>query len=78
MTGATSAAQGTWKVAWSICGEVLHVRPVNDLTWHPLEHDCVCGPDVSPLRAQPSGDQVGWAVIHHALDGRETIPVQLS
>lgn len=49
-----------------------HVLPVGDQ--HEHEHapgtDCVCGPTTEPV---PRDDgSMGWLVVHHALDGRET------
>lgn len=58
---------------------VVHVSPRDDL----IEHDtcsfgaCVCGPDAQPVRVGFLTDSgvsvrhVGWAIVHHSLDGRE-------
>ncbi len=48
----------------------VHIRPRNDLIWHELTDDCVCGPEA----LQPSDDECGpvrWLYLHNALDGRE-------
>lgn len=51
----------------------LHVTPIGDLVDHDTstaEPDCVCGPEVRPV-TQDDGS-VGWLLVHHSLDGRET------
>lgn len=48
----------------------VHVWPVSDLVAHETGDDseCVCSPRVEPVER---GDgSIGWAVVHHALDGR--------
>lgn len=47
---------------WS--GEVMDVRPNDDLIEHLEGDDCVCGPDMLV-----EGDAIIW--VHHSLDGRE-------
>ena len=47
----------------------LHVIPVGDLTAH-TDDDCPCGPRTDPVRREDGS--MGWVVVHHSLDGRET------
>jgi hypothetical protein len=47
-----------------------HVVPVNDIVKHDLSEDCVCGPDVQPIKRDDGS--VGWVISHHSLDGRES------
>jgi hypothetical protein len=60
-----------WKVDVSLNGLEVHVRPRNDLTWHPADDECTCGPTTWP---RLDGD-TRWLVVHHALDGREDVTV---
>ena len=47
-----------------------HVIPLADVIEH-VPHECVCGPTVEPV---PRDDgSMGWTVIHHSLDGRESL-----
>jgi hypothetical protein len=46
-----------------------HVVPCNDLIDHEGVEDCVCGPEVEPVRRKDGS--VGWLIVHHSLDGRE-------
>lgn len=51
----------------------LHVYPVNDEIEHDItstEPDCACGPTVRPEKREDGS--VGWLIVHHSLDGRET------
>ena len=49
----------------------VHVIPVDDLTDHDTDgDDCPCGPCTEPVTRDDGS--VGWVVIHHSLDGRET------
>jgi hypothetical protein len=62
----TRVCRGGWKTDRGIADpSEVHVRPRDDLMWHPLDMHCVCGPRVEH---RPPG----WVVIHHSLDGRET------
>lgn len=50
---------------------VIHVFPNNDL----IDHDtrdgtCICGPSPDPVKRDDGS--VGWVMVHHSLDGRET------
>jgi hypothetical protein len=56
-----------WKCEYNLAGTEVHVRPRNDLIWHPATTECPCGP--SQHYVDMDGD-VRWIVIHHALDGR--------
>ena len=49
----------------------LHVVPAedNDLVRHELAEDCVCGPQMEPVKRHDGS--VGWICTHHSLDGRE-------
>lgn len=53
--------------------DVLHVHPLVDQVEHDTstsEPDCVCGPTV---RTEKRADgSVGWLIVHHSLDGRES------
>jgi hypothetical protein len=53
----------------SFDGSELHVRPRDDVMFHPLARDCFCGPDTAPVERFDGIELV--AVIHHSLDGRE-------
>jgi hypothetical protein len=50
----------------------IHVIPVGDLIDHDVDTDdgCVCGPTTEPV--QRLDGTVGWMLVHHSLDGRET------
>jgi hypothetical protein len=52
----------------------LHVIPAEntDLVRHTLADDCVCGPDMEPVKRDDGS--VGWICTHHSLDGRERGP----
>lgn len=53
----------------------LHVMPIGDLVEHASEDDCSCGPTAKPVEA---GDgTISWLMIHHSLDGREIIDLDL-
>ncbi|WP_407563322.1 hypothetical protein [Streptomyces sp. 184] len=51
--------------------QALHVIPLGDHVDHPADDDCVCGPTPKPIKA--AGGAVNWLMIHHSLDGRESI-----
>lgn len=68
--------RGPWKIDLDYLGEALHVRPRNDMVWHPLDPGCHCIPtsDVAELR-DCDGDPVHLPVYFHvALDAREVPP----
>lgn len=48
----------------------VHVVPVADLVAHDTDDDCPCG--VSSQAVARDDGSVGWVVVHHSLDGRET------
>ena len=48
----------------------LHVSPVGDLIDHDTDDDCPCGPRTEPVRREDGS--MGWVVVHHSLDGRES------
>lgn len=51
---------------------ILHVSPVGDVIEHDRasdEPDCLCGPDVLPVKRDDGS--MGWLIVHHSLDGRE-------
>jgi hypothetical protein len=50
-------------------GEAIHIEPINDLIEH-LDSDCPCGPTDEPVERDDGS--MGWLVIHHSLDGRES------
>ena len=53
--------------------DTLHVTPVDDLTDHDTSgDDCPCGPRTNPVQREDGS--MGWVVVHHSLDGRETKP----
>lgn len=58
-----------WKIDQAIGGEEIHIRPRGDLVWHPLEENCVCGPERTEALTS-DGDLVP-VIVHQALDGRE-------
>lgn len=47
----------------------LHVVPINDLIAHDTTGDCACGS--APQAIKHEDGSVRWAIVHHALDGRE-------
>lgn len=59
---------GRWRTDL-IAEGVVHIRPIGDLTDHPLVGDCVCGPRTEAV-FRPDGSN-GWMHVHHSLDGRE-------
>ena len=49
----------------------VHVVPTADLVDHDTTgDDCVCGPTVEPVTRYDGS--IGWLLIHHSLDGRES------
>lgn len=51
--------------------DALHVTPVGDLIDHDTDgDDCPCGPRTNPVQCEDGS--MGWVVVHHSLDGRET------
>ncbi|MER7507071.1 hypothetical protein ABTX82_01780 [Streptomyces lavendulae] len=48
----------------------LHVLPIGDLVEHTSEDDCLCDPTAQPIESETGS--IGWLMIHHSLDGRET------
>lgn len=48
-----------------------HVVPEGDLIDHRVEDDgeCVCGPRTEPVKREDGS--MGYAIVHHSLDGRE-------
>jgi hypothetical protein len=51
-----------------IAVDVVHVLPRADVVDHEEAEDCACLPDVQP--EQCDDGSLGWAVVHHAWDGR--------
>ncbi len=60
-----------WKCDYGTDGASIHIRPRNDLIWHPATEDCPCGPTPTHLHID---SPVQWLVAHHALDNRESAP----
>ena len=51
--------------------DALHVTPVGDLIDHDTDgDDCPCGPRTNPVQCEDGS--MGWVVVHHSLDGRES------
>lgn len=48
----------------------VDVTPTADLIDHASGADCLCGPRMVPV--QRDDGSVGWIVVHHSLDGRES------
>lgn len=48
----------------------LHVLPMGDQIIHETNEDCVCGPDVVPVKREDGS--IGYVITHHSLDGRES------
>lgn len=49
----------------------LHLTPVGDLIDHDTgDDDCPCGPRTEPVQREDGS--MGWVVVHHSLDGRES------
>lgn len=48
----------------------VHVTPLLDVIAHDETDDCPCGPRTEPVTRDDGS--VGWLVIHHSLDNRET------
>lgn len=69
----TSGAYCKWCHADWPCAratDAVHVLPTNDVVEHADTDACVCGPTSDAVK-RPDGS-VGWVVIHHSLDGRES------
>jgi hypothetical protein len=67
--------RGPWKVDTSLAGDEIHVRPRNDLMWHPLDPRCACGPQEQTVPLSGGSEPAEAAVyLHAALDGREVPP----
>ena len=50
----------------------IHVYPANDLIDHDTEDDdCLCGPETEAVLRDDGS--YGWLILHHSLDGRESI-----
>lgn len=47
-----------------------HVFPHDDFIEHESNDDCTCGPRSEEVELTYGG--VGWVVVHHSLDGRES------
>jgi hypothetical protein len=49
-----------------------HVYPLGDSYAHDtaLDADCLCGPTIEAVEQDEGG--MGWVIVHHSLDGRET------
>lgn len=65
--------RGPWKIDLDYAGTALHVRPRNDLAWHPLDDGCHCLPTTDTAEIRDSdGDPVHLPVFFHAaLDARD-------
>lgn len=51
--------------------DTVHTIPVGDLIDHDTSGEpCICGPETVPVERDDGS--VGWQVIHHSLDGRES------
>lgn len=48
-----------------------HVVPVGDLIEHETTDECPCGPRSDEVERDDGS--YGWVVVHHSLDGRETV-----
>jgi len=49
----------------------VHTYPVADLVEHDTDGgDCICGPTTEPI--ERNDGSIGWHVLHHSLDGRES------
>lgn len=59
-----------WRVDRPLRGRI-QVLPVDDLVEHELEEGCVCGPTLELLPGVGLAGGEEWALVHHALDGRE-------
>lgn len=57
-----------WRVTVDDVGQP-HIRPIGDLVEHPLDEDCVCGPDALPV--ERDNGTIGFYIRHHSADGRE-------
>lgn len=66
---ASGGKRGGWKLCVSFDGTELHLRPRDDLMYHPLDSACFCGPQTQPVERIDGVELT--AVIHHSLDGRE-------
>lgn len=53
-----------------------HVFPVDDLIEHEADGGCPCGPTSEPVERVDGS--IGWLLIHHSLDGRETTETSTS
>jgi hypothetical protein len=49
--------------------EEAHVTPIADLIEHESSENCVCGPEIKPLKR--SDGSIVYVYLHHALDGRK-------
>ena len=48
-----------------------HVVPTGDLIAHDTDGgNCPCGPTAEPVKRDDGS--VGWVIVHHSLDGRES------
>lgn len=65
-----AAVTPRWRVEFDPQGETVHARPRNDLIWHPLTEDCVCGPAME-VCYRIVDDAPVPLLMHHSLDGRE-------
>lgn len=61
--------RGPWKTEASYAGDAVHIRPRDDLRWHPLDETCWCGPARAEAETLDGEDVPVWQ--HIAADGRE-------
>jgi hypothetical protein len=61
--------RGQWLSTFT-ADDTAHAVPLDDLIVHEFTDDCPCGP--SPRPVPRSDGSMGWLIVHHSLDGRET------
>jgi len=48
----------------------VHTMPVNDVSEDEADDDCFCGPTPDPVHREDGS--IGWGMVHHSVDGRES------
>lgn len=75
MAATLKQQRGPWKIDLTFDADELHVRPRDDLAWHPLERDCPCRPREDTAQLLGPDGRVDLPVFFHAaLDGRAIPP----
>lgn len=54
-----------------VADDTLHTYPVGDLIEHEMSEDCICGPEIEPVKRDDGS--IAYLVSHHSLDGRERL-----